>query len=135
MTTKYWLMKTEPETYSWQDLVAKPQHCDRWEGVRNYQARNFMRDEFAKGQEVFIYHSSTREPAIVGIARVAREAYPDLTALDDKSPYFDLKSVHAAQSRWVTVDVQATQVFAEPISLKRLRLEKDLQNMALLQRG
>src|SRR5688572_27255295 len=79
---KFWLMKTEPETYSFADLIAKPQSIDRWEGVRNYVARNYMRDAFAEGDEAFFYHSSTQEPAIVGVTRIVRSAYPDPTALD-----------------------------------------------------
>jgi predicted RNA-binding protein with PUA-like domain len=128
-------MKTEPETFSWQDLLARPGRRESWDGVRNYQARNFMRDEFAEGQEVFIYHSSTEEPAIVGVARVARAAYPDPTALHPESPYFDPKSQAVGESRWVMVDVEAVASFAEPITLKALREHPDLQTMALLQRG
>ncbi len=135
MSTKYWLMKTEPETFSWQDLLSRPYRREPWEGVRNYQARNFMRDEFAEGQQVFIYHSSTAEPAIVGIARIARAAYPDPAALDPSSAYFDPKSEAAGQSRWVMVDVEAVAGFAAPITLKRLREHPDLASMALLQRG
>lgn len=135
MSTKYWLMKTEPETFSWQDLLKRPGRRESWDGVRNYQARNFMRDEFAEGQEVFIYHSSTGEPAIVGVARVARAAYPDPTALMPESPYFDPKSAEDGKSRWVMVDVEAVSSFAEPITLKALRDHPKLGSMALLQRG
>jgi predicted RNA-binding protein with PUA-like domain len=132
---KYWLMKTEPETFSWQDLVKRPKCRESWDGVRNYQARNFMRDEFAEGQEVFIYHSSTSEPAIVGVARVARAAYPDPTALLEESPYFDPKSAAVGVSRWVMVDVEAVAGFAEPVTLRALREHPKLESMALLQRG
>lgn len=135
MAVKYWLMKTEPETFSWQDLLQRPGRRESWDGVRNYQARNFMRDEFAEGQDVFIYHSSTAEPGIVGVARVARAAYPDPTALQPDSPYFDPKSAADGKSRWVMVDVEARAAFAEPIPLKILREHPGLQNMALLQRG
>lgn len=135
MSTKYWLMKTEPETFSWQDLLKRPHRRESWDGVRNYQARNFMRDEFQEGQEVFIYHSSTGEPAIVGVARVARAAYPDPTALRPDSEYFDPKSAKDGKSRWVMVDVEAVASFAEPITLKALREHPKLQDMALLQRG
>lgn len=135
MAAKYWLMKTEPETFSWDDLTKRPKRRESWDGVRNYQARNFMRDEFAEGHEVFIYHSSTAEPAIVGVARVARAAYPDTTALNPDSPYFDPKSARDGVSRWVMVDVEAVAAFAEPITLKALREESKLKDMALLQRG
>jgi predicted RNA-binding protein with PUA-like domain len=135
LSAKYWLMKTEPETFSWQDLVRRPGRRESWDGVRNYQARNFMRDEFAEGHEVFIYHSSTGEPGIVGVARVARAAYPDPSALRPDSPYFDPKSAADGKSRWVMVDVEAVASFAETITLKSLREHPDLQEMALLQRG
>jgi len=132
---KYWLMKTEPETFSWQDLLQRPRRRESWDGVRNYQARNFMRDEFAEGQEVFIYHSSTAEPGIAGVARVARAAYPDPTALLPESPYYDPKSAQDGESRWVMVDVEAVAGFAKPITLKELREHPELQELALLQRG
>ncbi len=135
MAAKYWLMKTEPETFSWQDLMQRPGRLESWDGVRNYQARNFMRDEFAEGQEVFIYHSSTAEPGIVGVARIARAAYPDPTALRPDSPYFDPKSAEAGKSRWVMVDVEAVASFATPITLQSLREHPKLQDMVLLQRG
>jgi predicted RNA-binding protein with PUA-like domain len=128
-------MKTEPETFAWQDLVTRPQRRESWEGVRNYQARNFMRDDFVEDQQVFIYHSSTAEPAIVGIARVVKAAHPDPTALLPDSPYFDPKSAKAGASRWVMVDVEALATFEPAITLKRLREEPSLAGMALLQRG
>ena len=128
-------MKTEPETYSFADLLSKPGRTDGWEGVRNYQARNLMRDEFSYGDEVFIYHSSTAEPCIVGVARVVRTAYPDQTALNPKSDYFDPKSQALGASRWVAVEVQAIKRFHEPVSLKRLRAEASLASMALLRPG
>ncbi len=120
----YWLMKTEPDTFSFEDLLKRPQRTESWEGVRNYQARNFMRDHFKLGHSCFIYHSSVGEPAIVGVAKVVREAYPDPTALNPKSKYFDEKSKAKGESRWCMVDVKAYAQFAEPISLKRLKTEK-----------
>lgn len=128
-------MKTEPETFSFADLLSRPHQTEPWNGVRNYQARNFMRDQFRLGDEVFIYHSSTAEPAIMGIATVVREAYPDPTALDPKSPYCDPKSLQTGESRWVMVDVRAKARFLEPVTLKSLRLEKELADMALLRPG
>jgi predicted RNA-binding protein with PUA-like domain len=89
---RYWLVKSEPETFSFADLMALPTRTTGWDGVRNYQARNFMRDGMKRGDLVFFYHSSTDPAAIVGVAEVAREAYPDPTALDAKHPHFDPKS-------------------------------------------
>lgn len=131
----YWLMKTEPDVFSFDDLLAAPHRTTAWEGVRNYQARNFMRDQFKLGDEVFIYHSSTDVPAIIGVGEVVREAYPDLSALDPKSPYYDPASKKSGESRWMMVDVQAKFRFRQPISLTTLRETKGLESMALLQRG
>lgn len=135
MSKNYWLMKTEPETYSFEHLVSKPGRIDRWEGVRNYQARNMMRDLFQCGDLVFVYHSSTAEPGIVGIAEIVRSAYPDPTALDPESAYFDAKSLAVGASRWVMVDVKAQSRFEQTISLKRLRGIESLAGMALLRPG
>ncbi len=131
----YWLMKTEPDVFSFDDLVRRPQRTEHWDGVRNYQARNFMRDQFRKGDEVFIYHSSTDIPAIAGIAEVVREAYPDPSALDPKSEYFDEKSKNLGESRWVMVDVKAKARFSKPVSLATIRGTRGLEKMPLLQRG
>lgn len=130
-----WLMKTEPETFSFADLLSRHERTEPWNGVRNYQARNFMRDQFRLGDEVFIYHSSTAEPAVMGVAEVVREAYPDPTALDPKSPYYDEKSHESGASRWVMVDVRAKARFATPVTLKAMREEKTLAGMALLKPG
>jgi predicted RNA-binding protein with PUA-like domain len=135
LSKNYWLMKTEPDTFSFDDLVGRPDRTDRWEGVRNYQARNMMRDQFQLGDEVFIYHSRVAEPAIVGVARVVRAAYPDPTALDPQSKYFDSKSVEQGISRWVMVNVQAVGRFMRPITLKELRDVKGAENMLLLRPG
>jgi predicted RNA-binding protein with PUA-like domain len=135
MTNGHWLMKTEPDTFSFDDLAGRPGRTDKWEGVRNYQARNFMRDAFQLGQHVFIYHSSTGEPGIIGVAEVVRTAYPDDSALDKKSDYFDEKSLKDGVSRWCMVDVKAIGRFARTISLKELKADKKLKGMALLQPG
>src|SRR3954466_5155189 len=103
---RYWLMKTEPDEFSIDDLAKKK--VEPWVGVRNYQARNFMRDGMKVGDGVLFYHSSCAEPGIVGIARVASTAYPDPTQFDPKSPYYDPKSKHE-EPRWLLVDVQVTQ--------------------------
>lgn len=128
-------MKTEPDAFSFDDLVSAPGRRDSWDGIRNYQARNMMRDEFCKGDQVFIYHSRIAEPAIVGVAEVVKEAYPDHTALDPGSKYFDPKSEEKGESRWVMVDVKAKQRFKSPVTLGFMRTVKELSNMALLKRG
>ncbi len=131
----YWLMKTEPDTFGFDDLVRRPKKTESWDGVRNYLARNYMRDRFKVGQSVFIYHSRVEEPAIVGIAKVVREAYPDPSALDRNSQYYDEKSAAKGESRWCMVDVKAHARFAEPILLKRLKNDKVLLDMALVKPG
>lgn len=135
MSEKFWLMKTEPDVFSFDDLVSRPQRTEPWDGVRNYQARNFMRDEFKIGQQVFIYHSNTQPPGIAGIAQVVREAYPDHTALDPQSKYFDELSAKKAESRWCMVDVQATHRFENYLTLDQLRKTPGLENMLLLKKG
>lgn len=132
---RYWLMKTEPDVFSFDDLVSRPDRTEPWDGIRNYQARNMMRDEFQTGDEVLIYHSNAKPPGIVGVAKVVREAYPDPTALDPTSKYFDEKSVQNGESRWVMVDVQATKRFRNFLSLNKLRDIEDLADMALLRKG
>jgi predicted RNA-binding protein with PUA-like domain len=129
----YWLMKTEPDVFSWDDLVKKKKAP--WDGVRNYQARNFMRDQFRVGDQVLFYHSSCAEPGIVGVAEVVREAYPDPTALDPKSDYYDPSSAKAGESRWVMVDVAPVRKFRKLADLSAIRNTKGLQAMPLLQKG
>ncbi|MCB9070618.1 MAG: EVE domain-containing protein [Calditrichae bacterium] len=129
----YWLMKTEPEAYSWDDLKNKPNSTDFWDGVRNYQARNFMRD-MKVGDKVFFYHSQINPPAIVGIATVVREAYPDPTQFDPESKYFDPKS-KTEDPRWSVVDIRSEAEFAEPVTLPELRDIPDLEEMVLLRKG
>ena len=130
----YWLMKSEPSVFGIDDLKAKPQRTSFWDGVRNYQARNFMRDGMKKGDKVFFYHSSCPEPGIVGIASVAREAYPDATAFDRKSPYYDPKS-DPDKPIWVGVDVKFVKQFKRVISLEELKQEPSLDGFTLLRRG
>lgn len=132
---QYWLMKTEPDVFGFEDLVKRPRKTEHWDGVRNYTARNFMRDQFKLGQKVFIYHSRTDEPAIVGIAEVVREAYPDPSALDKKSKYFDEKSAKIGESRWCMVDVKAVARFKKPISLQEMKEDKALAGMAVVMPG
>jgi predicted RNA-binding protein with PUA-like domain len=130
----YWLVKSEPDTFSFADLVACPNGTTGWDGVRNYQARNFMRDGMKRGDLVFFYHSSTDPAAIVGVAEVAREAYADPTALDASDPHFDPKS-RADAPTWMMVDLRAVEPLARALSLADLRGVKGLETMALLQKG
>lgn len=129
----YWLMKSEPEECSIDDALAAPGATVPWTGVRNYQARNFMRDAMKIGDGVLFYHSSCAEPGIVGLARVASEIKPDPTQFDPASPYFDPKS-SPDQPRWLLRDVQALKK-TRPIGLPELRATPELADMVVLQRG
>jgi predicted RNA-binding protein with PUA-like domain len=131
---KYWLMKSEPAVFSIHDLKQCPDQTAEWEGVRNYQARNYMRDEMKQGDRVLFYHSATSPPAIVGTARVVREGYPDDTAWDPASRYFDGKS-SPENPRWVMVDIRFEQQFDAPVSLAELRELPVLKDMVLLRKG
>ena len=135
MAKNYWLMKTEPDVFSFDHLCKRPKKTEGWDGVRNYQARNMMRDDFKKGDLVFIYHSRIADPAVVGIAEVVREGYPDKSALDPKEKYFDEKSLAKGESRWVMVDVQAKKRFVEPVTLSTIRTLKSLKAMPLIKKG
>lgn len=128
-------MKTEPDTFSYDDLLKSPNKTTSWEGVRNYQARNFMRDDFKVGDKVFIYHSNTKPPGIAGIATVVKKAHHDKTALDPDSEYFDEKSKKLGESRWFMVDVKAKKKFKELIPLEVLKETKALSQMLVIQRG
>ncbi len=130
----YWLMKSEPDVYGIDDLAAAPGKTDHWDGVRNYQARNFMRDQMKKGDKVFFYHSNCKEPGIVGIARVVREGYPDHTAFDPKEKYYDPKS-DPDKPRWYMVDIKFERKFKHPVTLETLKKHKKLADMPLLRRG
>lgn len=130
----YWLFKSEPDAFSIDDLKAMKGKKDHWDGIRNYQARNLMRDEMKKGDLGFFYHSSCKVPGIVGIVEIVREAYPDYTALDPESKYYDPKS-RADEPRWVMVDVKFRQKFDEVLSLTALRQVDALSDMVLLRKG
>ena len=130
---QYWLLKSEPETFSFEDLWNSPGRTTHWDGVRNYQARNYMRDEMKKGDLAFFYHSGA-EPGIVGIAEIVREGYPDHTAVDPKDPHYDPKS-KGGESSWSMVDVHAIERFPRPIPLGELRTKPELEGMPLLQKG
>ena len=133
MTTHYWLMKSEPEECSIDDALAAPKHTVPWTGVRNYQARNYMRDGMQVGDGVLFYHSSCPEPGIAGIARVASKTRPDPTQFDPKSPYFDAKSP-ADAPRWLLLDVQVMRK-TRLLGLPELRGVPELADLILLRRG
>jgi len=130
---QYWLLKSEPESFSFDDLMNAPNQTSHWDGVRNYQARNFMRDEMKKGDLAFFYHSGA-EPAIVGIVEVVREGYPDHTAVDPKDAHYDPRS-KGGESSWSMVDVRALERLPRPITLSEMRTKPELQGMPLLQKG
>jgi predicted RNA-binding protein with PUA-like domain len=130
---KHWLMKSEPDEVSVDDALAAPNATVPWTGVRNYQARNFMRDGMQVGDGVLFYHSSCAEPGIVGIARVASGAYPDPTQFDPKSPYFDPASRREAP-RWLLVDVQVLRK-TRNLTLPQMRADPALQDMLVLKKG
>jgi predicted RNA-binding protein with PUA-like domain len=129
---RYWLMKSEPDVFGIDDLAKKKR--SGWDGVRNYQARNFMRDQMKSGDLILFYHSTCEVPGIAGIARVCREAHPDPTQFDKKSDYYDPKSKAVAPT-WMMVDVEFVKKFPEFLPLERLKTEKALAKMPLLQRG
>ena len=130
----YWLMKSEPEEFGIDDLRSRPRKTEPWDGVRNYQARNMMRDQMRKGDEVFFYHSNCAEPGIVGIARIAREAYPDPTAFDPEDRHYDPKS-DPDEPRWFLVDVRFVRKLRRTITLTELRTHTEIADLALLRRG
>jgi predicted RNA-binding protein with PUA-like domain len=133
-TKKYWLMKSEPSCYSINDLAAEPDQQTHWDGVRNYQARNLMRDEMKVGDAVLFYNSNAKPPAVAGTATVCREAYPDFTALDKHDKHFDPKATNE-DPIWQMVDIELDKVFDEPVGLPELREVESLSKMMLLQRG
>ena len=131
---KYWLLKSEPDVFALEDLKNSPNQTEPWDGIRNYQARNLMRDEMKVGDQAFFYHSRQAEPAIVGTVKVVREAYPDHTSWDPSSKYFDEKS-SPENPRWLMVDVQFESEFSRPVTLKQLRSVPELKEMFLLRKG
>ncbi len=131
---RHWLVKSEPDAFSFDDLMASPRRTTCWDGVRNYQARNFMRDDMRTGDLVFVYHSGADPAAIVGVAEVARGGYPDHTALDPSHPHHDPKS-SAAAPIWVMVDIRGVERLTRQLSLADLRGVRGLEKMTLLQKG
>ncbi|MFC5742744.1 EVE domain-containing protein [Dyella tabacisoli] len=128
----HWLMKSEPDAFSVDDLKRKG--VEPWDGVRNYQARNFMRDGMRIGDKVFFYHSNCAEPGIVGIAEVATDAYPDPGQFNPKGKYFDAASTRD-NPRWVLVDVKFVKKLKRTITLKELQAQPSLAEMALVRKG
>ena len=130
---RYWLMKTEPGVVGIDDVLAMPKQTVDWWGVRNYQARNFMRDQMSVGDQVLFYHSNCPEPGIAGLAEVVQRAYPDRTQFDPASPYFDPKAT-PENPRWVNVDVRVLKK-TRLVSLAELRRHPELERMRVLARG
>lgn len=131
---QYWLLKTEPTTFSIHDLVKAPKQTTFWEGVRNYQARNMLRDDLKKGDWVLFYHSNTEPVGIFGTAKVVKEATPDPFQFDTQSKYYDPKAT-VEKPRWFGVEIKLDQVFKQPVTLKQLREIKGLETMKLLAKG
>jgi predicted RNA-binding protein with PUA-like domain len=131
---KYWLMKSEPASFSIDDLARAPRKTTAWDGVRNYQARNMLRDEMQKGDQVLFYHSSCEVPGVAGIAEVVRTAYPDPTAFDAKHHHYDPDS-DPDDPRWFMVDVRLVRKLKRVITLDELRSARGLAGMQLLKRG
>ncbi len=133
---RHWLMKTEPGTFGIDDLAKAPKKTTGWDGVRNFQARNMLRDEMKRGDEAFLYHSSTDVPGIAGIVEIVKEGYPDPTAFERGHHHFDPDS-DRCEPRWFMVDVRLKRKFSRVITLEELRThaQKQLKDMVLLRRG
>lgn len=129
---QYWLIKSEPDAFSIDDLQAE--NVEPWDGIRNYQARNFMRDQMKVGDQVFFYHSSCAVPGIVGICEVASEPYPDPTAFDPEAKYYDPKS-DPDKPKWILVDMKFVKKLEQVISLAELKTMPELAEMRLLKKG
>jgi len=127
-------MKSEPETFGIQDLFNKPDRTEHWDGVRNYQARNMMRDAMKIGDQVFFYHSNCEVPGIVGIMEVVREGYPDFSAFDPHDKHFDPKS-NPDNPRWIMVDVKYVKTLSRTLTLKELKQKAELADLALVRNG
>lgn len=130
----YWLMKSEPDTFGISDLYNKPNRTEHWDGVRNYQARNMMRDDMKIGDLAFFYHSNCEQPGIVGIMEIVREGYPDFHAFDPADKHYDPKS-NPELPRWFMVDVRYVRVLARTITLQELKEQPELAGFQLIRRG
>jgi predicted RNA-binding protein with PUA-like domain len=133
MRSRYWFVKSEPEVFSFDDLLAAPEGITSWDGVRNYQARNFMR-KMKVGDEVLFHHSSSKPPAVVGVAEVVKESYPDETQFDPESLYYDAKAT-PDKPRWLALDVRAGRKLTRPVTLQEIKNEPSLRDSRLVQRG
>ena len=131
---KFWLFKSEPTSYSFDDLSHEENQTAEWDGVRNYQVRNFMRDEMREGDGVLFYHSSTNPTAVVGTANIVSRAYPDVTAWDPNSKYYDPKS-SPDNPAWLVVDIKAELEFSRPVTLAEIKQNPALGEMLLVRRG
>ncbi len=131
---KYWLMKSEPTVFSIDDLAKSPKKTTYWDGVRNYQARNFMRDEMKIGDQVLFYHSNTKPAGVVGICEVVKEGYPDFSAFDSEDKHYDPKS-NQENPTWIMVDIKLKKKFKNIVTLTEIKENKKLQKMRLVQRG
>ena len=131
---QYWLFKTEPDAFSIDDLAARPNQTEHWDGIRNYQARNFLRDQVKQGDKVFIYHSSCKDVGIAGLAEVVKEAYPDHTQFDPESHYYNPKS-SPENPRWVMVDVKFIEKFPDVLALKKIKTMPEISEVGLVKKG
>ena len=131
---RFWLVKSEPDAFSFDALLARPGQTTPWDGVRNFAARNFMRDGMKRGDRVFFYHSSTNPQAIVGVCEVAREAYPDASAFDRKHPAFDSDSKKESPT-WFLVDLKAVERLKRPVTLVEIKATPALAQMVLVRIG
>ena len=131
---QYWLFKTEPGAFSIDDLANMPNQIEHWDGIRNYQARNFLRDDLKLGDLVFIYHSSCKRIGIVGLAEVAKEGYIDHTQFDPESEYYDPKSLKN-KPRWIMVDIQLKQKFVQILTLENIRNMPEIIDIGLVKKG
>ena len=132
----YWLLKTEPTSFGVDDLARAPRHTTAWDGVRNFQARNMIRDDMKRGDQAFLYHSSCEVPGIVGVMQITKAAYPDPTAFERRHPHYDANSIRT-KPRWFMVDVRLERKFTRVISLDELRTHgtKELRDLVLLRPG
>jgi len=130
----YWLFKSEPDAFSIDDLASKPKQTEHWDGIRNYQARNYLRDEVKQGDQVLFYHSSCKEVGIAGLAEVVKEAYPDHSQFNPESKYFDPKA-SPDNPRWVMVDVQFKQKFSKVLPLAKIKNMPAISEIGLVKKG
>ena len=134
MSKKYWLFKSEPKAFSIDDLQNSPGKKTYWDGVRNYQARNFIRDDMRKGDGVLFYHSNADPLAVVGYCEIVKEAYPDHTQFDPDNKHFDPTALQK-EPRWFMVDIKQKEIFKHPVTLKEIKENSKLKDFRLIQRG